>query len=504
MTKNLLSYRFSVNGVSNVARATQDVNLLLKQGFALHQQGKLSQAEFTYSQALKLQPNNFDALQLSGVIAGQNNNHILAIELLRRAVEINPQSFAAHLNIGLSLMALNRVEEAIACYDHAIKLMPESAEAYINKGVSLECLDRSKEAIECFDRTISIKPDYSRAYYNRGISLTSLGRLDDAIKSYDLAIKLNPKDSDSYFNKSLILLTLGDFDMGWSLYEWRWKKEGFTEKKRDFTEPLWLGASNIYNKTILIYAEQGLGDTIQFCRYVSLVSQLGGEVILEAQSPLVNLLSGLEGVGKIFSRGETLPSFDYQCPLMSLPLAFGTRINSIPNQNPYLFSSQDKREAWSLKLGEKNLPRIGLVWSGNAKYENDKIRSILLSDLIGYLPRDFEYVSLQKELRDGDLELLSNNSIRHFGDDLYDFSDTAALCDLMNLVLSVDTGVAHLAGALGKPTWVLLPHKSEFRWLLDKHDSPWYPSVKLYRQDESKRWDRVIDTIAKDLLEIFH
>jgi ADP-heptose:LPS heptosyltransferase len=227
-------------------------------------------------------------------------------------------------------------------------------------------------------------------------------------------------------------------------------------------------------------------------------------VILEVQSPLVGLLSGLEGVEKIFSKGQVLPYFDYQCPMLSLPLAFNSDIKSIPNKNPYLFSTQDKKAAWFLKLGEKKNPRIGLVWSGNAQYKNDKIRSIQLSELIRYLPHGFEYISLQKVLREGDLQLLSNNSIRHFGEELSDFSDTAALCDLMDVVVSVDTGVAHLSGALGKLTWVLLPYKSDFRWLLDRDDSPWYPSVKLYRQSEGKRWDEVIDIISRDLLKLFH
>jgi ADP-heptose:LPS heptosyltransferase len=189
---------------------------------------------------------------------------------------------------------------------------------------------------------------------------------------------------------------------------------------------------------------------------------------------------------------------------MSLPLALGTDINSIPKRNSYLFSCKEKRHVWMSKLGEKRNPRIGLVWSGNSKHQNDHNRSIPLSELIRYLPDGFEYISLQREMRETDHQILCNSSIRYFGNDLSDFSDTAALCDLMDLIVSVDTSVAHLAGALGRPTWVLLPYRAEFRWLLDRDDSPWYPSCKLYRQSGVKRWDMVLDIVAEDLLKLFH
>jgi hypothetical protein len=218
---------------------------------------------------------------------------------------------------------------------------------------------------------------------------------------------------------------------------------------------------------------------------------------------LIELLSGLDGVFQIVSRGDALPSFDYQCPLMSLPFAFNTGLDSIPNRTPYLFSSQAKREIWTSRLGDKKMPRVGLVWSGNPMHENDINRSLRLSELIKFLPDGFEYISLQKEVRDTDLEMLVNSSIRHFGESLSDYSDTAALCDLMDVVLSVDTSVAHLAGALGKPVWVLLPRKSEFRWLLDRDDSPWYPSAKLFRQGVDRRWDAVLTLVAQELLKFF-
>ena len=503
MATKLFSYSFNLKSPRKLTTQSLDVNELLKQAFMLHKQGKMSQAKLTYEQILQRQPNNFDALHLLGVIAGQNKNHSLAVEFLIKAVEINPNSFAAHLNLGLSLKAINRTYEAIVSYDRALQLKPDLADAHNNRGVALEYLNRSEEALECFDRAIFIKPDYARAHYNRGVSLASLFRLTEAIRSYDYAIGLNPEDSDSYFNKSLVLIAMGNFELGWKLYERRWGKEDAAEKKRPFIEPMWQGSNDIANKTILLYAEQGFGDTIQFCRYASLLAGLGAKVVLEVQRPLIDLLSGLDGVFQIVSRGDALPYFDYQCPLMSLPFAFNTGLDSIPNRTPYLFSSQAKREIWTSRLGDKKMPRVGLVWSGNPMHENDINRSLRLSELIKFLPDGFEYISLQKEVRDTDFEMLVNSSIRHFGESLSDYSDTAALCDLMDLVLSVDTSVAHLAGALGKPVWVLLPRKSEFRWLLDRDDSPWYPSAKLFRQGVDRRWDAVLTLAAQELLKLF-
>lgn len=503
MEKKLFAYSVNLNSARKLPSQSSDVGALLRKGFSQHQQGKLSQAILTYEQVLQLQPNNFDALQLLGVIAGQNDNHSLAVDFLTKAVEINPSSPVSFLNLGLSLKAMNRVEEAIASYDLAIKLMPELADAHNNRGVALESLNRSHEALQCFDRAILIDPDYARAYYNRGVSLESLGRLYDAIENYDFAIKLNLEDIDSYFNKSLVLLTLGDFCLGWSLYESRWSKEDFAEKKRNYNKPLWIGQHSILNKTILLHAEQGLGDTIQFCRYVPMFAELGAEVVLEVPCHLTSLLSSLDGSYRIVATGDELPFFDYHCPLMSLPLAFKTSLENIPNFTPYLFVNKAKREVWNSRLGEKKMPRVGLVWSGSSKHKNDQNRSLQLSELIKYLPGEFEYLSLQNEVREIDIEILNSSSIRHFGDDLSDFSDTAALCELVDLVVSVDTSVAHLAGALGQHTWIILPYRSDFRWLLGRNDSPWYQSVKLYRQDVDRGWDSVLNVVNKDLLTFF-
>ena len=263
---------------------------------------------------------------------------------------------------------------------------------------------------------------------------------------------------------------------------------------------MWLGSQSLQDKTILLHAEQGLGDTIQFCRYASLVAKLGAKVILEVQRPLLGLLKNLDGVSQIIARGDALPEFDYQSPLLSLPLAFKTQLHTIPSALRYLAGDSEKVLAWQARLGEKTKPRVGLVWSGNLEHKNDHNRSLSLSQVLPYLPSSCQYICLQKELRNADQAILAQHPhIQFFGDALEDFTDTAALCDLMDVVISVDTSVAHLAAALGKPTWVLLPFSPDWRWLLDRKDSPWYPSAKLYRQERIGDWNGVLSRVREGL-----
>ena len=335
--------------------------------------------------------------------------------------------------------------------------------------------------------------------------LKELKQLDAALTSYDIAIELKRDYAEAYWNKSLALLLQGEFIKGFNEYEWRWKNENIKKiaGERSFTQPLWVGNESLANKTILLWSEQGLGDSIQFCRYAKLVKSLGAKVLLDVPKPLVALLDELEGVDLLIEKGKPLPNFDFQCPLMSLPLAFKTDLNSIPNPTDYLKNIAEKVEVWSKRVGEKSNPRIGLVWSGSTGHKNDHNRSLTLTDVIKHLPPNFEYVSLQKEVREADKDVLSNSAIKHYGDQLVDFADTAALCDLMDIVISVDTSVAHLAGALGKTTWILLPYVPDWRWLLDRDDSPWYASAKLYRQGEDRQYAPVLERIANDLMKEF-
>ena len=326
-------------------------------------------------------------------------------------------------------------------------------------------------------------------------------RSKPAIESYDAALKINPDYEDAKWNKSLSLLLIGNFDQGWILFESRWKRDSFTEPRRNFSKPLWLGEESLKNKTILLYSEQGLGDTIQFVRYAKIISQMECKVILEIPESLVELFKEIKDFGTLIKRGEVLPDFDYQCPLLSLPLAFKTNITNIPFPNSYLFSKTKSLNKWAKKLNTKLKPRVGLVWSGKTTHKNDHNRSFALSSILSYLPDNFEYFSIQNELQDKDKSALSNSKIKHFGAEIENFDDTAALCSLMNIIISVDTSIAHLSGALGKKTWVLLPFNPDWRWLMNSEDTPWYSSAKLYRQAQKNNWQSVFNKIKLDLLD---
>jgi hypothetical protein len=283
-------------------------------------------------------------------------------------------------------------------------------------------------------------------------------------------------------------LLMGDFDRGWAKFQCR--------RKRNLAQPEWLGSCEIGGKAILLHAEESLGDTIQFCRYVPLVAERAARVILEVQAPLHSLMSTLPVAAQIVSRGDPLPEFDVHCSLHGLPLAFGTRVETIPAATPYLRATSQAMMNWNARLGPRDRPRIGLAWSGNPENNIDHKRSMTLSSLLSLLDINATFVSLQKDVRADDAAVLKARSdLHHFGDELKDFSDAAALISNLDLVISVDTSVVHLAGALAKPVWVMLPFIPDWRWLLDRDDSPWYPTARLFRQDNSRAWDSVIQSV---------
>ena len=341
------------------------------------------------------------------------------------------------------------------------------------------------------------------AHSNRSVSLKHLHRLDDAISSSDRAIAIDPSYADAHWNRALTQLLKGNLAQGFAGYQWRWEMDNFKAIRRTFKQPQWLGAQALHGKKLLIHGEQGLGDTIQFARYAAMAQAAGCHVLYEVEPPLFRLFQSLPGVGTLLRQGDPLPDFDYYCPVMSLPLAFGTDLATVPAASRYLAADKTKLAHWAALLGSKTSPRVGLVWSGSPTHEDDHNRSIGLSMFLQKLPAGFEYVSLQKDVRASDLAASQGASnLRHFGAQLLDFSDTAALCELMDLVITVDTSVAHLSGALGVPTWVLLPHLPDWRWLLNRRESPWYPSVRLYRQSKAQHWDDVFLAVANDLFAI--
>jgi tetratricopeptide (TPR) repeat protein len=465
-------------------------------GNALRELKRMEEALASYDRAIAIKPGYAEAHSNRGSALQALKRAKEALASYDMAIAIKPDNAEAYSNRGVALQELKCAEDALASYDRAIAIKPDYAEAHSNRGNALRELKRSAEALASYDRAIAIKPDNAEAYSNRGVALQELKRLEEALASYDRAIAYKPDYAEAYLNKSLGLLLAGDLGRGWELYEWRWRYE---QAARNFPQPLWLGEEDIVGKTILLHAEQGLGDTIQFCRYAKLVKALGAKVILEAPKALLGLLNGLEGVDELMERGNALPAFDFHCPLLSLPLAFKTDLTKIPSPQPYLVASSQKLDKWAQRLGAKSKPRVGLVWSGNSAHKNDYNRSLTLQQLLPHLPDCCEYVSLQKDVREGDRAVLEASSVKHYAEQLEDFTDTAALCELMDLVISVDTSVGHLAGAIGKTTWILLPYSPDWRWLLNRNDSPWYGSMTLYRQDETREWPLVLKRMRGDM-----
>ena len=343
---------------------------------------------------------------------------------------------------------------------------------------------------------IRLEPDYAQISCNRGVAQIEFRRRNEALVSGGNAIRLQPDYAPSHYFLALCHLLAGDFARGWEGYEWRWKEAQSEKDRRSFTQPLWLGEESLKGKTILLSDEQGLGDTLQFSRYAKMVKELGAHVILEVPKPLVGLVQTLDGPDRLVARHEgSLPSFDCYCPIMSLPLAFKTDLRTIPSPGRYISGHPDRVGAWGKRLGRKNRPRIGLAWSGSAP----RYRSVPLAVMRSLLCPEFEWFSLHRDVLESDVEALdSSPDIHHFGDRM-DFDETAALIEHMDLVISIDTSIAHLAGAMGKPVWVLLPFVPDWRWLLDREDSPWYPRARLFRQDEAGEWGAVMENVNSAL-----
>ncbi len=475
---------------------------MFKEGFALHSRGELAPALARYEAVIAAHPGHFDALHLAAVLCSQLGQKPRGIELFDRALAISPDSAACHGNKGVALQELGRRAEALASFERALALDPSHADAHYNRGNTLHFMRRYEEAIASHDRAVALKPGYAQAWANRGVSLQALGRCEAALASYARAIEIDPDQLDAHWNRAVCQLLSGDLVNGWRNYEWRWKvqKAGFLHR-RHFAQPLWLGRTPLAGKTLLVHAEQGLGDTLQFCRHLRQATRLGARVVFEVPRALWGVLAPLSSFVHLVLRGCDLPAFDLHCPLLSLPHALGITLESIPPPDPAIKADPSRVALWRDRLGKPVRPRIGLAWGGSQAGETDDIRSIALAELVRHLPRGLDYVSLQKELAPGDRAAFNaHGGIRHPG---ADFVDTAALCEVLDLVVSVDTSIAHLAGTLGRPVWVLLPRVPDWRWMLDRPDSPWYPTARLWRQARQDDWAEVLERVAAALRSQF-
>jgi Tfp pilus assembly protein PilF len=427
-----------------------------------------------------------------------------AAALLRRAHEADPGNVAALVNLGNALSALGRHAEAAALYGQALAIEPGRAGTLVNLGNALQAQDRPLEAIELYDRALALAPRLAQAHNNRGNALRALNRHAEAIAAFGRALEINPELADAHLNEGLARLGIGDFAAGWPKYEWRDRRAAAAPRPAS-PAPRWRGDEQLAGKVILLHAEQGLGDTIQFLRYAPLVARKGARVIAEVQQPLKALAEGLRGVERVIAQGDPRPAFELQCSLLSLPLAFGTRLETIPAEIPYLAAAPERIAQWRARLGEQRAFRVGIVAAGRPGHRNDRNRSMPMARLAGALlaPDELELVSLQPALDERDARALGSRAgFVSLAGQLKDFSDTAAVVSLMDLVVSVDTAVAHLAGAMGKPVWILLPHSPDWRWLLEREDSRWYPSARLFRQAQIGDWQPVLERVRRELLQV--
>jgi tetratricopeptide (TPR) repeat protein len=455
---------------------------------------RLDDALASFDKAIALKPDYAEAYNNRGIVLQDTNRLDDAISSFDKAIALLPDHAGAYNNRAVALHDLKRFADALEGFDKAIALQPDFAAAHYNRAVALHALKRYDEALAGFEEAIARKPDYAEAYHNLGVLLQDLKRVDDAIAAYDRAIALQPDRAETYFNKGFCLLQLGRYQPGWDFHEWRNKCE---ERSGDasFPQPLWLGDEDIAGKTLFVHCEQGLGDTLQFCRYGKLAKAQGINVVMSVQQPLRRLLRQMSRAVEIIDQGALPAAFDYHCPIMSLPHALRTAPDAVPSQQRYIVAEEPLRKKWDARLPlaqGRAKPRIGVAWAGNPKQRNDHNRSMTLRTLAPLFAADAHWISLQKDLRPGDATLLAELPIVSFGDDLEDFADTAGLLDVLDLVITVDTSVAHLAGAMGKPVWIMLTYYPDWRWLLERDDSPWYPTARLFRQDETRAWDSVV------------
>jgi len=467
----------------------------------LHALKRDAEALDCLDRALALRPGDLNTLENRGNALSALGRPQDALACFNEVLTRNPRHADALLNRGSTLASLGRTEEALADFDAALALMPGHPGALYNRGNALLDLGRYADALAAFDGALTAAPDHAPAWNNRGRALQALNRHADAIGSFDKAIALQKDYVDTLFNRALSLLTLGDLRRGFEQYEWRWKRSGMHDTRRSYGKPLWLGEYPLGRKTILLHAEQGLGDTIQFARYVPLVARSGATVVLEVHPELKTLLAGLDGVASCHARGETLPAYDVHCPLGSLPLALKTEPTTIPADIPYLRADDARISKWRERFAPLPGKRVALAWAGNVSHANDRNRSIDLALLEPLFALEgVSFLSIQRELRGNDAEVLARQTnVTHLGGDLSDMADTAAVAALVDLTISVDTSVVHLTGALGRPVWVMLPFAPDWRWTLTGDSSPWYPQARLFRQPALGEWPSLVATLRAEL-----
>ncbi|MFM0290103.1 tetratricopeptide repeat protein [Paraburkholderia megapolitana] len=512
--------------------------LLYESGLTMTEMGRADEALTVLDEGLALAPDDEKLLYASCVALDLLHAHDELLVRADRLLALDRDNVVAWVGRGNALLGLDRHAEAAHAYGEALARTPLHVDALRNCAAACRSLGQYEDALEYYDRALAVAGANSELSYNRAVALQQLGRYDEALASHADAARAPAESAQSLYTRAVALqqlgeheaalqnyeractrdshhgaaqrsqaycrLLMGDFERGWQQHETRWQASEVLLKRRHGDRPLWLGTEPVAGKTVLLHAEQGYGDTLQFCRYGSLLHDRGATVILEVPGALGPLLGSLRGVSRIVTEADVTPVFDLQCPLLSLPLAFRTALDTVPAEASYLRADAQRRDAWARRVDTIARPqrlKVGLAWSGNPRHNNDENRSVPFAALAPLLALDATFVCLQPQVRVRDQEALAASGVLSFGDALADFADTAALVEALDLVVSVDTSVVHLAGAVGRPVWVLLPRAPDWRWLLEREDSPWYPTARLFRQTRPGDWPDVVVRIREALIE---
>jgi len=479
-------------------------DVLINFANVLHGLKRDAEALESLDKALVLRPGDLEAILYRGNALSALNRAQDALSCFDAVLARNPGRPDALLNRGTAFAALGRHAQALADFDSILKHAPDHVEALYNRGTALLDLRRDSEALDTLERMLVHAPHHARAWNNCGRTLQALNRHQEAVASFEKAIAIDKDYADAHSNMALSLLSLGELPRGFAEYEWRWKRAGMADMRRNYRGRLWLGEFPLGQRTILLPAEQGLGDTIQFVRYAPLLARAGATVVLEVQPELKTLLATIGGVASCHARGEPLPAFDLYCPLGSLPLALKTEPSTIPADIPYVRADEAHTAKWRPTIEALPGKRVAFAWAGHARHPNDRNRSIdfkLLEPLFAL--EGVSFVSIQRELRTDDGALLARHrNITHVGDKLADMADTAVVAALVDLTITVDTSVVHLIGAMGRDVWVLLPFSPDWRWTLAGEHTPWYPRARLFRQPTAGNWASVLATVRDALARV--
>lgn len=467
-------------------------------GDVLYDLGHFDAALASFDRSIALRPDHAESHAKRAAALRRLGDLTQALASLHRAITLAPQILGYRFERGKLLSQLGRYEEAIADFDDTLAVDTGHVHALSHRGAALLELRRYDEAELTFQRAVALDPSLPQLWINLGQSQRELGAFGVALKSYQRAAEIDPTFADAHWNIAFSCLLLGDFEAGLREYEWRWRTPTLGLQARETGLAPWLGETSLEGKEILIHAEQGYGDTVQMARYAQELSERGATVTLEVPSRLATLLKTVPGVSRVVRSGDPSPSFECHCPIMSLPFAFGTRLETIPNKVPYIRTDPALVAQWSARLGPRRNLRIGVMWSGNPIPPK---RSIPLDEFSKLFDLPLDFISLQREVHPSDeTALRSSTRLRHFGAAQHDFADLAALVESMDLIISVDTVTAHIAGAMGKPVWILLPYSPDWRWLVDRRDSPWYPTAELFRQSRPWDWGPLLEEVRARLM----